>query len=327
MSKKANPTLIGLFFAGGLALAMAGLLAFSSRSYFHPRVTYILYFNGSLKGLNPGAPVKYRGVTIGSVVDILIRHNQATTDHSMPVIVTVDKKVAQSKSDRQLEFNQVRNKQLISQGYRARLDAESLVTGLLYVELDVIPDAAPPVFHQLVPEYYEIPTIPSTVQQLLANLARFDLPGLSDKLSAIFTRLDDSLAHLDIPEINAGVTNLLRAANGLVTSSDLTNALVSLRQTLNTAGTLIKRIDDRVDPLVDGANKTLDDARKTLADLRKGIQSVSALLGPDSGIPFDLRQTLEELGHASRAIAELAEFLERNPNSLLTGRKQSKNQP
>jgi len=95
MSKRANPTIIGLFFAIGLALAVTGLLIFSSRSLFHPQHKTIVYFNASLKGLNPGAPVKFRGVTIGSVVDILIRHNQAATDFSMPVVIAIDKKLAQ----------------------------------------------------------------------------------------------------------------------------------------------------------------------------------------------------------------------------------------
>src|SRR5678815_2116458 len=81
MSKKANPTFIGLFFAIGLALGLAALLVFSSRSLFHPQEKSILYFDATLKGLNPGAPVKFRGVTIGSVVEILIRHNPVSYTH------------------------------------------------------------------------------------------------------------------------------------------------------------------------------------------------------------------------------------------------------
>src|SRR6266436_3462163 len=132
MSKKANPTSIGLFLAVGVALSIAGLLLFSSRSLFHPRHKSILYFNASLKGLNPGAPVKFRGVTIGSVVEILIRHNQASNDFAMPVLIAIDEKLAQSKSDEQLEIgSQAKLDQLISQGFRGRLDAESLVTGVL----------------------------------------------------------------------------------------------------------------------------------------------------------------------------------------------------
>ena len=75
MSKKANPTSIGLFLILGMALGLAAVLIFSSRSLFHTRQKVILYFDTSLKGLNPGAPVKFRGVTIGSVLEVLIRHN------------------------------------------------------------------------------------------------------------------------------------------------------------------------------------------------------------------------------------------------------------
>ena len=128
--KKANPTALGLFLVIGLALAVAGVLIFSSGTLFHPIQKSILYFDGSLKGLNAGAPVKFRGVTIGKVDQILIRHNQASNDYAMPVIIAVDKKLAQSKSDRHLQIGtQAYLDELIRRGFRARLDAESLVTG------------------------------------------------------------------------------------------------------------------------------------------------------------------------------------------------------
>jgi phospholipid/cholesterol/gamma-HCH transport system substrate-binding protein len=328
MSKKANPTAIGLFVILGLALGVAGLLIFSSRSLFHPQQKEILYFDASLKGLNPGAPVKFRGVTIGTVAEVLIRHNQSSNDYSMPVVVTIDKKLAQTKSDESLEIGtQTRLDHLIERGFRARLDAESLLTGVLYIALDMVPNAPPPVFHQLMPEFHEIPTLPSEIQQLLADLAHLDLRGLSEKLSGVLTRVDTSLSQLNISEINAGVTNLLGAANHVVTTPDLTNSFASLRQTLDKAGTLLKRIDGRVDPLVDSVTNTLYDARETLADLRDVVRNVSDLLGPDSAIRPDLTQALEELGNAGHAVAELAEFLNRNPNALLFGKKRPKEQP
>src|SRR6266436_5687558 len=299
MSKKANPTKIGLFFVIGLALCVAGLLIFSSRSLFHPQQKSILYFNTSLKGLNPGAPVKIRGVTVGSVVEILIRHNQAPDDFSMPVIIAIDKKLAQTKSDELLRFgDQSASERLIREGFRGRLDSESLVTGVLYVGLELVPDATAPVFHQIKPEYDEIPTVPSQIQQLLANLSQVDVHGLSENLNRLVVQL--------------------------VTSPNLTNSLASLRQMLDQAGSLLKRIDGRVDPLADSVTNALYDAQKTLADLRVVIQNVSALIGPDSAIPSDLRQALEDLGNAGREVADLAEFLHRNPNSLLTGRKHRK---
>jgi len=327
MSKKANPTLIGLFFVVGFALTIAGLLLFSSRSLFHPQVNFILYFEDSLKGLEPGAPVKFRGVTIGSVAEVLIRHNQPSNDHSMPVIIAIDKEMAQSKSDEELQFDKTRLNQLVTVGYRARLEAESLVTGVLYVALDFVPNAPPPAFNQLSHEYEEIPTLPTDVQKLLAALAHFDIAGLSDKLNSVLNRLDTSLSELNVRDINAGVTNLLSSANRMVASADLSASLASLDRTLDQARALLKRVDGRVDSLADSATNTLSDARQTFADLRVAIQNVSGLLSTDSTIPSDLRQALRELGNAGRAVADLAEFLERNPNSLLVGKKRAKEQP
>ena len=323
--KTSNPTALGVFLVIGLALGVAGVLIFSSGNLFHQQQKSILYFDGSLKGLNSGAPVKFRGVTIGKVDQVLIRHNQARDDYAMPVIIAVDKKLVQAKSDVNLQIdNQALLNENIRRGFRGRLDAESLVTGVLYVSLDIISDAPPPVVHQLRPEYSEIPTMPSQVQRLLDHLEQLDLPGISAKLSALLTRLDTSLGHLDLPQINAGVTNLLGAANHLLTTPDLTNSIAAARRTLENAQALLARIDGRVDPLADSLTNTLFEAQKTLADVRRGAQHLSDLLGPDNSFGSDLTQALEQVGNAGRAVADLAEFLQRNPNALLAGRKKPK---
>jgi len=278
--------------------------------------------------LNPGAPVKYRGVTIGKVAEVLIRHNQASNDFSMPVIISIDKKLAQSKSDEQLEIgSEERLNLLIQQGFRGGLDADSLVTGVLYIALDIVPNAPPPHLHQLTPEYQEIPTMPTPIQQLLATLANSDFGGLAQRLNRVLTRLDSGLSQLNIGGISAEATNLLRSAHELITTLNLTNSIAGVTRTLDRAEALLKRIDGRVDPLVDHFTNTLSDAQQTLAEARRGIQSVVALLGPDASLRADVSQALEELTGASRAIADLAEFIQRNPNAVLTGRKRARAEP
>src|SRR5947208_5020011 len=126
----------------------------------------------------------------------------------MPVIIKIDKKVPKSKSDEQLEIgSEAKLNKLIQQGFRGSLDAESLVTGVLYIALDIVPNAPPPQFHQLTPEYEEIPTMPTPIQQLLANLGRVDIGGLSLKLNTLLARVDATLGQLNLKEINAGATN------------------------------------------------------------------------------------------------------------------------
>src|SRR5689334_6550356 len=97
MSKKANPTLIGVFLFAGLVLAVAGLILFTSSKAFTPSRKFIVYFETTLNGLNEGAPVKYRGVTIGSVTRVMIRYNQATNDMAMPVIFEVQEDLVRKR--------------------------------------------------------------------------------------------------------------------------------------------------------------------------------------------------------------------------------------
>lgn len=328
MSKKANPASIGLFIVLGLALLIGGLVLFSSGKIFGRHHKFILYFDSSLKGLNQGAPVKFRGVPIGSVDQVLIRHNQSEQDYFMPVIIEIDEKLAQAKSDRQLQIQQRSHwDELIRRGLRGKLDTESLVTGILYVDIEVMPNAPAPVFHQLTPEYPEIPTVTTEIQQLMANLAGLDIRGLTEKLDKLLGRLDTSLAQVNIPEINAGITNLLGSANRIFASPDLGNSLTALRQTLTNASALLKKVDNRVDPLADNAAKTLESAQKTLADLSLGIRSINGMLESDAPLRNELTLTLEQLSNAARSISALAEFLESHPNSILTGRKPRNDNP
>lgn len=322
--KKANPTALGLFLVIGLAFAVGGVILFSSGTLFHPLETFILYFDSSLDGLNPGAPVKFRGVTVGKVDNVLIRHNQASNDFAMPVIIAIDKKLAQSRSDIHLQINPAHMNLLVSHGLRGHLDSESLVTGVLFVELDFVHEPPAPVYHQLGSEYGEIPTVPSQTQQLLASLQRLDLPGLSAKLKALLARVDTKVSELDVTKINNDLTNLLQSANQVVTTPDLTNAIRSAKAALDRAQALVQHVDARVDPLADNLNHTLTDAQSTLADLRGALQHLSGMLASDSSFRSDLDQALEQLSNASRAVGDLAEFLKRDPDALLVGRKKPK---
>lgn len=328
MSQKANPTLVGLFIVIGLALGVIGLILFSSGKLFSKQHRFILYFDASLKGLNPGAPVKLRGVTIGSVVEVLIAHNQRTNDFAMPVIIEVNQNLLQSKSDRQMSASgQTTLEGFVKKGLRGSLDAESLVTGVLYVELEILPDAPPPVFHQLTVKYPEIPTVPTSTQELLANLASFDVRGLSEKLNQLLDRLDQTVSELNMQQLSAGMSNLLASLNRVAGSPDLTNSLTALRLTLEDVRALVSKLDGRVGPLADSATNTLRQAEQTLAELSRGVQNLNGIVAPHSPLQNDLANTLDDLGSAARAITDLAEFLNRHPNALISGKKSVQPKP
>ncbi|MBN8246776.1 MAG: MCE family protein [Verrucomicrobia bacterium] len=328
MNAKANPTLIGAFIVSAVTLGVVALMVFTSDRLFTPQEKLILYFDASMKGLNEGAPVKWRGVTIGSVYEVLLRHNQASNDFVNPVIIQVNPKILRQKSDEQINFDDPSFlKRRIAMGLRGKLDAESLVTGVLYVELDMIPNAPPPVFHQIRAQYPEIPTVPSGIQELLANLARVDFRGISDKLNTLLARLDESLAALDIGKINDGVLRLLGSANQVLTSPDLTNSLAELRLTLSEARTLVRDTDGHLTVLSGRATNTLGEADRSLRQLRRSLETLTGMIEPESALRSDATMALDQVANAARALADLAEFLQRNPNALLTGRKPPSDSP
>src|SRR5512138_2568985 len=264
MSKTVNNASIGLFVVTGLALGVAGLLLFSSTKMFGKSLDVIVYFNDSLNGLKEGAPVKFRGVTIGSVKRVMVRFNQATNDFAMPVICEIEEKlVRQRLGEGSEEFVARRTtEEQIKAGLRASLQAESLVTGVLYIDTRIHPDAPPPVFHQLERIYPEIPSEPTRIQQLFENLGSLDIKSLQTNLNGLITRLDHTVAEVKMAEISREVTNLLSSVNGLVMNPDITNALAAIRPTLEQYRELGAKVTTKVDPLAESVTNTLAQANQ-----------------------------------------------------------------
>jgi len=322
MSKKINTTSIGLFIVTGVALGVTGLLLFSSSKMFSKTRELIVYFNDSLNGLNEGAPVKFRGVTVGSVKRVMVRFNQATNDYAMPVIIEFEEKLLRERMPSLVYvFTEGDIAERIKLGMRATLQTESLVTGVLYVGVDMDPKAPPPVFHQLEKRYPELPTEPTKTQQLFNNLASLDIKSLQTNLNGLITRLDTTVGELKLADINAGLTNLLASVNRLVANPDITNALAALGPTLDQYRELGAKVTSRVDPLADSVTNTLAEANRALAQLRGAGENLKSMLAPDSPVRNDLDLALEQLAGAAQSISSLVDFLKQHPNALITGRE------
>ena len=322
MSKKANPTLIGIFLFGGVILAVAGLLLFTSSKVFTRTGKFIVYFETTLNGLNEGAPVKYRGVTVGSVTRVMIRYNQATNDMAMPVLFEIQEDLVHKRLEGPTVFRDINNLgDEIRKGMRARLETESLVTGVLFVELEREVSPPPAVYHQLKQVYVEIPSRPTEIQQLMKNIAQLDLSGLQKQLSSLVARADALLAGIRMDEISGGLTNVLISANRVVNNPDLTNAFTSLKNALDQFQLLATNLNSRVDLLAGSATNTLEELNQTLVQTRGGMQNFRDTLAADSTLRSQLNATLEELAQAAQSISTFVDYLHKHPNSLLNGRQ------
>ena len=83
MAKRANPAFVGAFVIGAIALAIAAVALLGSGSLFRNTHQFVCFFDGNVNGLRVGALVKFKGVEIGEVRQILLSLNAATGPDSI----------------------------------------------------------------------------------------------------------------------------------------------------------------------------------------------------------------------------------------------------
>ena len=344
MNSAASARLIGLFVLGGLLLAVVLLLMFGSGNYFGKVQRYVAYFEGSVNGLNTGAAVKLKGVTIGRVNEVLVQYDLEHNRVLTPVIAEIElDKVMETTGADDRDHQHPTLQDLIDRGLRARLSLQSLVTSQLYVDIDFLPERPGHLVGQKLLGLPEIPTVASskdeiekTVQQLAREVRELPLKDTVEATLGAIRRVDHLLAK---PETDASIDNLnrtledlqrlLRHLDGKVdgmtgnlnqTATDIQHLVRRLDSTVGTLTTsldgvardsrvLVNHLNRQVPPLLDTATGTLQQARGTLS-------AIESLTEPDA----ELSTALRNLSEATRAMRQLADSLERHPDALLFGR-------
>ena len=338
---------------GAIFLIVLGVVTFGSGRFFRQSYEFVLFFDSSVNGLKIGAPVKVKGVEIGTVNNILLvlkeepvagvpmaamREVSAPEKPSIPVIIEIDpeKLTSRGGSGEALtdpgEFDE-----LIQQGLRGRLAMESLVTGLLYIDLDFIPGS--PINMSAPPgsKYREIPTLPTTLQEVetqvrdvMDTLQRVKLDLLVNKtiktVQSIQRLVDSPEVMKAIRSLNTALTSvdkLVREVNAHV--DPLGNKLQKITQktedTINDMQQLVRNMDNRVEPLTKSLEDASNAVRAAMVQGKKTLATADGLIAEDSQLFHGLTDALSELSRAARSVRVLADYLERNPNAIITGKR------
>ncbi|GHC00344.1 paraquat-inducible protein B [Cerasicoccus arenae] len=316
-----------------IVLATAALVVFGSGSFLKQQGEFVLYFEDSVNGLATGAPVKFKGVPIGQVKEILIRFNQEEDSSSIPVIIEIDLTRLRTTLgvDIELDDSNVLTEQ-INAGLRATLQQASFVTGLLFVELNYVTPAPPPVFHQIQndsPEYLEIPTLQSglteiikKVSKMVNQISQIDFASMGRRLNDTLAKLDKGIGQVDFKGLSDQAKQTLKSIEELATNEDLKKAFANLDKTLDDLQGLINNLDGDMGVLVENVNLTLVSARDTLDKFSMLAADADNMVAPDSPLRYELTSALSELAGAMRSMRVLADYLERNPSALLTGKQE-----
>ena len=312
-----NPMLIGAFVLGAAALVVAALVIFGSGRFFRKQVWLVSYFSGSVNGLAVGAPVKFRGVPIGTVEQIrmALQVDTPTSQVSIPVWYTIDVDKVSEYRGAPFRLDRQRVDELVKAGLRAQLQTESFVTGVLYVGLDFVPDTPATLEFPDARDNFEIPAVQTTIERAMQT---FD---------DIMKRLD----RIDIEALVEQARSALEGVDKLARSPRVEDALVGLRETLAS----VRKVSDRLQPAIGQSLEKLDattvQARTSLASLddmlrrlepqlNQTLSHTQSLLDPQAPLAVELTNALNELSETARTFRDLADYLDRNPNAILTGR-------
>jgi len=339
MNKKVSPTMIGAFVVGALALVVIAVLMFGSGRFFRTTKDFVLYFDGSVNGLRIGAPVKFRGVEIGSVKNILLRLEGDHEGLRIPVIIELELEKFTSKGASGAAMNDPAVlQQLIDEGLRGQLQLESFVTGLLFVGLDFFPDSKltliqPPGSRQ---PYPEIPTQPTTLQvagskanEILAKLDQIDFKGLIESFERTAKGIE---ALVNSPDLKAAVGKTDDIANKLedtatnisqlaadfddklkILTDDFQHTTAVARTAMNQAGTAFDKV-----------STAIAQAEAALKETQVAMSNVQNLTDPDSSTFYEITKALKEVSGAARSLRLLANYIERNPRALIFGKPETK---
>jgi paraquat-inducible protein B len=329
MSKQANKTVIGVFVVVAIALVVLAVLILGSGKFFKQTLKAVCYFEGSVGGLNIGAPVVFRGVRIGSVTDVILSVESSKMVFTIPVYIEIepDKFSVTGIRPRQLGENL---KALIDRGLRASLETQSIVTGQMQVGLDFKPDKpgkfAEIKYDQKTPE---IPTIPTPMQELTKKIEKIPIDEIFEKLNSTIGSINKLVSSPEIVKAIESVSVAVGDVRKLVQNVDnrVGPLASSIEGTVNDYGKLARNADSKIDTLSLGLGDTIKEIQKAVSGIEKTLGEVQATLAQakhtlseDSTLSYEITETLEEIQKGARSIRLLADGLKRQPESVIWGK-------
>ena len=283
---------------------------------FTERKRYVLYFEGSVSGLSVGSNVEFKGIKVGTVREITLEIHEDSGNYFIPVVIDVEPQrlKVHRRSDALLKTRigeALREKAiaaLVKKGLRARLKSTNFLTGQLIVDLDLFPDKEG--------RYLDVET---TLEQLPT------LPTELEEITTSLTRLVEKIERLPIETLTNSMVETARGLEAIFAGGELSSAIKEIKNVAVSVGNVVNNVDRNTIPRI---NEAVVEGRNALKRIDESLQSATVLfetanttIADGSPLKYDLSVMLRELAAASRSVRNLAEFLERNPNALISGKK------
>ena len=322
MSEKPHTVAIGSFIVGALLIAISGLIFIGSSGFGSDRNKVFMVFDGSVKGLSVGAPVALRGVQIGQVTDIQLIFDTDTVDVIMIVEAELSNQNIRRKGSATADdFTE----ELIARGMRAQLNSQSLLTGLLYIQLDFFPDTAINLA-DIESKYIQLPTVPTELERLTRELESVNWAQLANDMKDIAAGINQFISNEDFQNLPAELRSTLASYEALSTNVQqlLSTSGPKLDRVLDSTGDTLEAFNVEIPKLSGLAQENLNLLDDALLAFQETMMEIEALVSAESATTYELNKALRELAQAGRALQLLAKTLEEQPEALIRGKSEEK---
>lgn len=333
MTRRADALRVGLFTLLGLALLLAAVVSVFGARLFKPTERAVMHFSGSVYGLQLGSPVVFRGVRVGSVRSMQV--SQQGGRLAVPVEVELDSETLQAISGK---AGADALAQLVAQGLAAQLATQSLLTGQLYVDLDLRGGASAAVPRDAQGRV-EIPTTLTRFQSLQQQLDRVDVNRLSQDLTATLAAARSLVAGpelkqtlVELSQASASLARLLAAldkrlpaladssATTLRQAGEASARVLGAADKVGSAADRVGAAAERADSLLSPGSPLLARVQQAADELARSATSLRALASDDSATAQSLQRAMADVSRAARAVRDMADQIEQQPQSLIRGK-------
>jgi paraquat-inducible protein B len=340
MKTRVSPAVVGAFVLGAFAIGIITLLALGSLTLFTKPERFMVYFDESISGLDQGSSVKLRGVRVGHVVGTSIRYDRTNGRSLAAVLCELNRGAITDEHGASLDVSSRAELQnLVDHGLRAQLELSGLATGLLYVELEFMDTKKyPDLGGRTDDKYVIVPPTPSEISELragaatlianattvLAKIEQIDFKELSTEITRLSSEARLRLQGADFKGLVEQWKRTGESIDVLVASPEARRTAENLNRTLDALRSSIGRLDTQVDSNGKEFQAALLQARTALESLNAAAQSARGFISAQQNFGAETTRALERVAEAAESIRQLADFLERNPNAILAGRKEPK---
>ncbi|AOE50648.1 MlaD family protein [Kangiella sediminilitoris] len=321
MSNKSQSTAIGGFVLGAIVLFVGAVMFFAKGTFNDSAQRYVLFFDGSLAGLDEGSPVVFKGVKVGIVKKIEVVTDTDGLDIYTPVYVDIyADSFRELNGQRAQSLTEVTDR-IIDKGLKGTLETQSLVTGKMRIALEFRPDVKMRL-RGIIEDVEEIPTAPSALSAFADEVSKLPLADIANNMNQLLENANRLVNETDLQasleQLNGTLDEYRQAAE--VFNQEIKPVAKEFKQTMDEYELLAKQLNQQLPGMIGSVQSSFDGLEKVLVDTQNLVRSMNHSYGSDSELQYQLNQTLQELSKAAHSIRVLTDYIERHPEVLIYGK-------